>query len=498
MTVSGAPSVEARALRTAPGRSRRRRIARRVTAIAAAVVVLALVAATAWAYRWGYVDAPWRRPVIATLAVEPVAAAVAFVGVTVVSMHDEQVLADHTVVVRDGVIDQVGPATDVAVPADAVVVDGRGHTLVPGLIDMHVHVQHPDELLLFAAYGVTTVRNMGANQGAIRWMGFPDQARLRDQVAAGDLLGPRIVTAGPILEGRPAANPFMTVVETPEEAASYVAEQAVGGYDFVKTYDAIDADVFTVVLDAAAEHGLPVAGHVPDTLDVTDVLGRLHTIEHLDGYIDPDGATLLVDEADLPAVAAATAASGTWNVPTMVLWQKRIATTSVTGQPEVASVPPRIQRVWQDFARRMEASITYDGDDYAAQMLRLQNLVIAALRDAGAGILLGTDTDNAYVVPGYSAHEELGLLTGAGLSPYEALSAATRDAATALGLDDDIGTITVGKRADLLLTVGDPLDDITRLRDPAGVMLDGRWLPRERLDEIVHQLGDPPSPGGRS
>jgi hypothetical protein len=222
------------------------------------------------------------------------------------------------------------------------------------------------------------------------------------------------------------------------------------------------------------------------------VLGRLHTIEHLDGYVDPDAARLLVAEDELPAIAAATAAAGTWNVPTMVLWQKRVATPDVTGPPEVAPevayVPARIQRVWRDFARRMEASITYEGDDYAEQMLRLQTMVVAALRDAGAGILLGTDTDNAYVVPGHSAHEELALLTQAGLTPFEALAAGTRDAATALGLDGQIGTVAVGRRADLLLVDGDPLGDVGRLRDLAGVMLDGRWLPRERLDALLAGL----------
>jgi imidazolonepropionase-like amidohydrolase len=128
--------------------------------------------------------------------------------------------------------------------------------------------------------------------------------------------------------------------------------------------------------------------------------------------------------------------------------------------------------------------------------LRLQSLAVAALHDEGAPILLGTDTDNAYVVPGLSAHEELGLLTVAGLSPLEALGAGTSSAATALGLDEEIGTIAVGKRADLLLVEGDPLDDLTRLREPAGVMLDGRWLPRQRLDEILARLSGSPTPGG--
>jgi hypothetical protein len=255
----------------------------------------------------------------------------------------------------------MGPTAEVAVPDGALVVESGDRFLLPGLIDMHVHVQHPDELALFLAYGVTTVRNMGANQGAIRWMGFPDQSDLRDQVAAGELLGR--ASSGPILEGRPPANPFMTVVDSPQQAAQQVAAQAAGGYDFVKTYDAIDAASFSGVLDAAASEGLVVAGHVPNALDVTDVLGRLHTIEHLDGYIDPDAARLLVSEADLPAVAAATAAAGTWNVPTMVLWQKRVATAEVTGQPEITHVPARIRRVWRNFARRMEGSITCEDDD---------------------------------------------------------------------------------------------------------------------------------------
>lgn len=463
----------------------RRRLLRRVFTVIVTVLLIAVLGVGWWAYSSGFLDAPWRRPFVASLVLDPIPNAVAFVGITVVPMDRERNLPDHTVVVRDGIIDQIGPAGEVAVPAGALVVDGAGKFLLPGLIDMHVHVQHPDELVLFLAYGVTTVRNMGANEGAIRWMGFPDHLELRDRVAGGELLGPRIITAGPILEGRPAASPFMNIVDNPEQASGEVVAQAGAGYDFIKAYDAIDAASFAAVIETAAGLDLVVAGHVPYALSVDEAVGRLHSIEHLTGYIDPDAARLLVAEAELPAVAAATAATGTWNVPTMVLWQKRVATQEVTSLPEIEYVPMRIQRVWRDFARRMEASITYQGDDYADEMRRLQTQVIGALREAGAGILLGTDTDNAYVVPGYSAHEELGLLVEAGLTPFEAIAAGTRDAALALGLADQIGTVTVGYRADLLLVDGDPFLDIAQLRRIDGVMAAGRWLSRPEIDSLL-------------
>lgn len=467
---------------------RARRVLRRLAIVGAGVLLIATAAIAGWAYRSGFIDAPWNRPYLTSVDVPPVEPAVAFTGVTVAPMDRERLLADYTVVVVDGVIDQLGPAADVAVPLGALVIDGSGRYLLPGLIDMHVHVQHPDELALFLAFGVTTVRNMGANEGALRWMGFPDQRVLRDQVAAGELLGPRIVTAGPILEGRPPANPFMTVVTEPDQAAREVAAQSTAGYDFIKTYDHLDAESFDAVVRAAAQRDLVVAGHVSAAVGVTEALEQLHSIEHLSGYVDPDAAQLLVPVTDLPDVAAATAAAGTWNVPTMVLWQKRVATAEVTGQPEVAYVPRRIQRVWRDFARRMEASITYPGDDYAAEMARLQTVVIDALRAAGAGILLGTDTDNAYLVPGHSAHEELGLLTAAGLTPFEAIAAGTRDAAMALGLAEQIGTIAAGKRADLVLVEGDPFADVGQLRRIAGVLANGRWLPRSDLDMLLDEL----------
>jgi imidazolonepropionase-like amidohydrolase len=464
----------------------RRTFLRGAAVLGAGGLAVATAGTGAWAYRAGYLDITLRPPLVEQLSASlpPRAAAVAFTGVTVLPMDRDRRLADHTVVVSDQRITAVGPDGTVAVPDHATVVRGRRRFLVPGLADMHVHVQHPDELLLFVTSGVTTVRNMWGNDGAMRWMGFPDQRELRDRVAVGELLGPQIITAGPVLDGSPPTVPFMRAVGSVGQARDEVAEQAAAGYDFVKVYDRLTPEVFEAIAAAARDHDLPVAGHVPGRVDLRAALSSgLSTIEHLTGYLGPDAAHLLIPEARLAEVAAATAEAGVWNCPTFVIWQQQVAPT-----PDAPTVPPRIRRVWRTFAPQQRAMITHGGDDYADAMGDIGRAVVGALHGAGAGLLVGTDTDNANVIPGDSVHDEVQWMARSGLRPFDALAAATRDAAASVGRSGMFGTVAPGARADLVLVDGDPLRDLTRLRRPAGVVVAGRWLDRAALDGLLTDL----------
>jgi imidazolonepropionase-like amidohydrolase len=466
-------------------------VTRVVIATFAGLALLALLATAAWSFRAGFLDLTVRRPfIVAASAQLPAdAGALAFVDVTVVPMDGERLLGHHTVVVQQGVVVALGPTAEVALPEDALVVDGRGRFLMPGLADMHVHVEEVDELLLFVANGVTTVRNMWGNRGAKRLLGLPDQLDLRDRIDRGELLGPTIYTAGPILEGRPAANPFMTVVTTPARAEREVARQAARGYDFIKVYDNLTPEVFQAIVEAARRHGMPVAGHVPLRVGLdAAVAGGLRTIEHLSGHLDADAAELLVDPRELADAATSSAEGAVWNTPTFVIWQKRVPTEADTSRPEMRYVSPRMQRIWRTFASYMAASIRYEGEDYAARMLALMREVVSGLHAAGAGLLLGTDTDNAYVIPGFSIHEELAHLVAAGLSPYEALRAGTAAAAEALGQPGVFGTVGVGARADLLLLEDDPLRDVGNVQRRVGVVVRGRWLPEAELRRLLEGL----------
>jgi imidazolonepropionase-like amidohydrolase len=455
-----------------------------------------IVAAAAWAvgalHQMGFLDLTLGEPFVVRASSRwfaGPAGPVAFVDVTVVPMDRERVLDRQTVVVRGGLIQALGPFDAVPIPDDALVIDGRDRYLMPGLVDMHVHIEDPNELLLFAANGVTTVRNMWGNQGFKRLLGFPDQLELRDRISRGELVGPTIYTSGPILEGPPATVPFMTILRTPADAERAVARQAERGYDFIKVYDNLTPDVYAAVVAASRRHGLPVAGHVPVRVGLESVLeSGQRTIEHLGGYLDPDAAELLVDRDSLPDAARRTAAAGVWNVPTFVLWLKRLPGDSDLTRPELRYVSPRMKRIWRTFARQMHASIGYAGDDYTERMRGLMMEVTGQLHAAGAGLLLGTDTDNAYVIPGFSVHEELALLVEAGLSPYEALRSATANAAEAMGRPGEFGVVAVGARGDLLLLEDDPLTDVSHAERRVGVMLQGRWYAEADLQRLLEEL----------
>lgn len=420
----------------------------------------------------------------------------AFVGVTVIPMTEPGlVLPDQTVLVRDGRIAEVGPRTAVSVPAGARRIDGTGRYLIPGLADLHVHLEYfedPGLLRLFLENGVTTVRNMDGRPHVLDWRG---------RIAAGELSGPTIVTAGPLLDGDPPLLDDNTVVRGAAEATRIVAEQHAAGYDFVKVYTNLSPEAYGAVLAAARERGVRVAGHVPREVGLDRVLAdRLASVEHLDGYddlIEADDSpfrnrwhwskrylAMPIDSERVRSAAERTAAAGVWNVPTLVEKEKTAPLAEMRGwldRSEVRRLPPAFRQAWDPAGwdeRRRRPLESMDAEDLAllAQGRRQRLALVKALREAGAGLLVGSDTPNPFVVPGHSTIEEIRLFVEAGLTPEEALAAATREAARFLGQEDEFGTVAPGRRADLVLLAANPLDDPAHLERRIGVMVRGRWL----------------------
>jgi imidazolonepropionase-like amidohydrolase len=438
----------------------------------------------------------------------------AFVGVSVLPMTaSDTILHGQTVVVRDGHIAAVGPSSAIPVPSNTVRIDGSGPYLIPGLVDAHVHLEYFDDpgvLALFVANGVTTVRNMDGRPYLLDW---------KTRIAAGELIGPAIYTAGPILDGDPPIRDDNTVVKDPAEARAAVAAQHAAGYDFVKVYTGISPEAYRAVLSAAQELGMPVAGHVPRRLSLGEVLqSGLHSVEHLmdfDELVESDTSSLRgrfhwsklylampADTANITAAAQLAASSGTWIVPTMVQAERALVRPDSIdvwlAAPEMAFIPADGRALWKQQALRTAARM--DSADWRAVERGRANRrhLLAALHASGARIAVGTDTPNAFVVPGFSVYEELALFMEAGISPREALVAATRDAALLLGAGDSAGTVEVGKRADLILLPANPLLDLRAVRRPTGVMLRGRWLPANELDVMLQRqrLRDTLSTGG--
>ena len=445
----------------------------------------------------------FRKPFIRQLSDDlhaPKPAMVAFVNVNLIPMDSERALGCQTVLVRDGVIEMVGNSAQVQVPRDALVVDGQGRYLMPGLVDMHVHIQDENYLLLLVANGVTGVRNTWGNTDKMLRFGFPDQLALRNQIEQDTLFGPTIYTAGPVMEGSPRFHPMAEVFDTPEAARESVRWQVNQEYDFIKVYDHLSPETYQAIIETARDKDIPVFGHVPFAIGLDGVLASGQaTIEHMTGYIDPDAAEFLIPEDQLDKYAVKTRDAGVWNCVTMSEYPKSKETPEgferLQNQPGMAYVSP-FTRMFSPFLYLMASKAhTYEGADYPERIAAMNRKMVVALHEAGAGILLGTDAAQAYHIPGFAVHEELAYFVEAGLSPYEALEAGTRNAAVAMGQANEFGTIEVGRRADLILLEANPLEDVDNVQKRVGVMVRGRWWTNEQLQSMLDGLVESYSPG---
>jgi len=406
---------------------------------------------------------------------------IAFVNVNVVPMDRERVLYNQTVVIKDGRIVEIGPTTKVKAPKDALIVDGQSKLyLMPGLADMHTHLRYESDLSLYVASGVTTVRNM---------RGMPRHLEWRGKVEKGEILGPRIYTTGPTLSGPRSG---FQEIKTKEEAFKAVAEQKKAGYDAIKVYDQLPREAYDGVIAAAKQEGLPVYGHVSSALGIEGVLkAGQASIEHAEQYVyhfygneyNDFGAKHISEiEKKVPEIAKATCEAGTWVCPTLGLVENYILQVDdpqkLFARPELKYTHPETLAFWRTQQKPKDSS------DINKAIDRFQAELIRAFRDAGVRMLAGTDMYVIGFVPGFSLHRELQSLVKAGLTPYQALETATRNAGEFM--KGDFGTVSVGQVADLILVDGNPLKDVSCVAQLKGVMVRGRWLSETEL----HQMQD--------
>ncbi len=383
-------------------------------------------------------------------------------------------------------------ASDAAEPDQ--VIDGSGLFLIPGLAEMHAHVpplddaQRVDDVLrLFLAHGVTTIRGM---------LGEPGHLLLREQLATGTRIGPRLVTSGPSLNGNSVPNPGA--------AGRMVRAQAEAGYDFLKLHPGLMPGTFAAIARAADALGIGFGGHVSIGVGLDRALAAGQaTIDHLDGYVEalvPDthparqrnpglfGFNLgdAIEFERIDALAARTAAAGVWNVPTQVLLENlAVAEPDTLFQaPALRFVDAATQAAWRERVGQMRVGI-----DPAAltRLIDARRRLIVALHQAGAGLLAGADAPQILNVPGDSLHHELALYVEAGLTPTEALAIATVAVARFLGQPGH-GCLAPGCVADLVLLEADPRQDIANLGRIRGVIRAGRWFDRAELDRMLDQI----------
>jgi imidazolonepropionase-like amidohydrolase len=438
-------------------------------------------------------------------------ATVAFVDVNVIPMDKERVLPHQTVIVRDGVIVEIGETRRVKIPSGAQRIEGAGKFLIPGLTDMHVHLfsddEFPDalaedELKIMIAYGVTTIRLM---------IGTPQQLVLRRKSANGEILAPTIYAASPHLTGRKQPNAL--VVTTEAEARAAVIKSKQDGYDFIKVTTYLTPEVYEAIVDEARKQNIRVVGHADSrTIGLTRALKAGQQIEHLDSYAEallPESSPIkgsvsdiyvynpknwesidYLDESKIPELARATVKANPFVVPTMHLFKftfgKGRTEESFLAQPDIRFYPKKTVEQWTRVSKRYLS--TAAPIEKREKYIGIRDKLVKAIYDAGGRVMAGSDTPEWLMLYGHTLHLEMIDLRDAGLSNYAALEAATRNPALFLGTINKTGTIEKGKRADLVLLEANPLDDIANTQKRAGVMIKGKYFSQGELNQWLDEI----------
>jgi hypothetical protein len=398
-------------------------------------------------------------------------------GVTVIDTINGRAIPGQTVAIRNGTIASVTPGESRSSSARRI--DGRGKFLIPGLWDMHTHHQMTGEasLPLYVANRVTGMRDMGSDLEFI----LP----LRERVTSGQVLGPRIVASGPILDDRPADWPYRLTVRTGDDAKKAVQLLKQRGVDFNKVHDRTPVDAYQAIAQETRKQGLTFSGHLPRgiTFEAATAAGQ-RTIEHLAGlrmFNDCSGGQSYSAEKCRPFFEW-LAKTRMWHTPTLVNWRTMFTLDTADGDPEkdhLAYASPglleflAINRKMSNISAESVRNLVAAADSVA--------IAVSDMQKAGVGILAGCDA----LIGGFCLHEELRLLVKGGMSPAAALQTATINPARALALEKVYGTVESGKRADLVLLSANPLEDIGNVARIDAVVMNGRLLDRARLNEML-------------
>lgn len=442
---------------------------------------------------------------------------IAIEDVGVIDVEEGTVREHMTVVAQGRRIVAVEPASNVLLGDSVVRVYGAGHFLIPGLWDMHVHALDPDfeyMLPLYVANGVTGIRDM--------WGDLEVAARVRMAVEAGDRVSPRFVTPGNLVDGANPWWPGSVEAATPERGVFVVDSLAAAGASFIKVYSLLTPETYQAILQRAREVGLPAVGHVPFLVSAAEAsdLGQA-SLEHLFGVMeecsrvednvrtersvwlaarargDSTGFNPFFDigmyrrildgfdAARCESLLQRFAENGTWQVPTLSIGRADPLMHDSTFLSD-----PRLGFLTEDeldYWNRTLESVRSGGEDdqqwqWAYYERELQ--ITGMMADLGVSLLPGTDCPSVFLFPGFSLHGELEVLVEAGLSEAQTLRAATYEPAVFFRATDSLGTVEVGKLADLVLLEGNPLEAISNTRKIAAVVANGRLFNKDGLDSL--------------
>jgi imidazolonepropionase-like amidohydrolase len=398
------------------------------------------------------------------LVLLPVRAAVVIQDVTVIDVATSAARPHVNVVIEGERIASIGATA----PRGARVVNGRGKFLIPGLWDMHVHLWYrQNQLPIFVAFGVTGVQDMGSD--------FERVSAWRAAIEKGQAIGPHIVTPGPPVVDRPSDDEKLPVLvaRNPVEARKAFDQLWDMDVDFIKILSGLSRDAYFALAEQARHWNMRLEGHIPTSITAWEAIeARQRSLEHMFGIMKS-----VSTDAEALDFFQQCAGLGVRISPTLVLWQRMAHLTDdrLKSDPRLNAVPSAIRKTWPD--------LRDEGSD-KTQIKSIYRLVGLATRTK-VELLAGSDTGDPWTIPGATLHDELEQLVAAGLTPHQALRAATLAPAQFFGWEDSMGSIEKGKLADLVLLNANPLDDIGNTRKIAAVFLRGRYLPRIRLDAIL-------------
>src|SRR5580704_10371237 len=398
----------------------------------------------------------------------------ALVGVTLIDGTGQPAVADAAVVIKNGRIVAVGPRAQVKIPQGATIVDEHGKTILPGLWDMHAHFEQVEWGPIYLAAGATTVRDCGNE--------FEFITAVRDAVASGHGLGPRLLLAG-IVDGTGPSAIGVERVDTPEQAKMWTDKYHDAGFQQMKIYSSVQLEEVKDVAEEAHRLGMTVTGHVPIGLNAYQTIeAGQDQINHIPYIVDIMVPTLPADASrldhanaaanlDLNSPAAQKAIAflvqhGTVVDPTLALFEFFSASTAKPAasiEPGVLKVAPELQAILADVGPPSPQA------EIREKVFAKELAVVGALHKAGVPIVAGTDQ----TVPGHSLHREIELYVQAGFTPMEAIQAATIVPARVMGLDKEVGTVEAGKRADVIILDGNPLESIHNIRKVEFVITNG-------------------------
>jgi len=421
-----------------------------------------------------------------------------------IPMDEERVLNDQTVIVQNDRITEIGQADSVTVPRDAVQIDANGQYLIPALADMHIHLEgdawniiFPPEaqfsaddldfgqiLFPYIANGITTVQVMSA---------LPDHISLRERINRGDILAPRLIL-NRMIDGSGQAwpPPINTWVDTPDQARRAVLDAKEAGYDGMKVYSFLSQECYDSILATAHKIGIPVTGHIPDALSVQHIItAGQNLIAHAEEVMKQARGDY--SSARVDYFADIIADSDTWITPTLVTSRKILAIFDDLDRefvrPEMRYLHPMAKGIWSYLTENIYLKMPPEHQHAIRKGFEsFQRPFTKALLDKGAKLMAGTDALIPTNLPGFSLHDELMELVDIGLTPYEALQTATTNPNEYLGQLDQVGTIEIGKRADLVLLDANPLEDIKNTNGIKGVLYRDEWLNREDIQKRMNDM----------